>query len=356
MLETGSDARPALKDVFEDHFLMGAALNRDLVSNHDADAAVIAGRHFNSATAENDMKWSELHPEPHEYNWGPADRFVEFCETHHMAPMGHCLIWHAQCPDWVYGDNNDNLLDREGLLARMKDHITTVVSRYRGRVTGWDVVNEALESDGTPRGSRWQHIISEGDKEKQYDFIAKAFAFAHAADPGAQLYYNDYGLDWEKQKCDGAVKIVRHLQSQGLRIDGVGMQLHAGLDYPSTASLEYAIETLAATGAKVMITELDIQIQDLGYRGADIDRVRRRSAADGNDMSPETQRKLADRYAELFSVFVKYKKDISRVTFWGVYDATSWISGSPLLFDDTCQPKPAFDAVVNVVKTNRESS
>jgi len=349
----GSDAQPTLKNVFAEHFLIGGALNRDLVSGKDPNAAAIAIRHFNTATAENDMKWSRIHPKPNEYNWEPADRFVEFCEKHSIVPIGHCLIWHAQCPSWVYRDDDKNLLNREALLYRMREHIMTVVGRYRGRVKGWDVVNEALKSDGTVRYSRWKRIISEGNEEKQYDFIAKAFEYAHEADPDAELYYNDYSLDTEKEKCDGAVKIVEYLKSKGLRIDGVGIQLHGGLDYPSPESLEYSIKALAATGVKVMVTELDIRTQASGYRGADISRVRRRGTEDANDVSLEIQQKLADKYAELFSVFVKNQQDISRVTFWGVYDATSWITGSPLLFDSHYQPKPAFDAVIKVVENSK---
>jgi len=226
----------------------------------------------------------------------------------------------------------------------------SVVGRYKGRIKGWDVVNEALKDDGTLRNSRWLRIIGEGSEEKQYDFIAKAFEYAHQADPNAELYYNDYSLDTKKEKCDGAVAIVKHLKSKGLRIDGVGIQLHSGLDYPDKESLEYSIAALAATGVKVMITELDIRTRTRGYRGADISRINRQSTSDSNAADDETQQKLAQKYTELFSVFLKHKNDISRVTFWGVYDRTSWIGGSPLLFDRNYQPKQAFDAVINVVQ------
>ena len=345
--------KPALKDVFKDYFLIGGAFNRNLVSGKDPNAATIAIKHFNTATSENDMKWSLIHPKPDEYNWEPADRFVDFAEKNNMAPIGHCLIWHAQVPGWTYRDNDRNLLTREALLARMKDHITSVVGRYKGRVKGWDVVNEALNNDGTLRNSRWLRIIGESSEEKKYDFIAKAFEYAQQADPDAELYYNDYSLDTKKEKCDGAVEIVKYLKSKGIRIDGVGIQLHAGLDYPSKESLEYCISSLAATGVKVMMTELDIRTQTRGYRGADINRINRQDTADANAFSEETQQKLADKYAELFSVFVKHRKDISRVTFWGVYDRTSWIGGSPLLFDSDYRPKEAFDAVVRVVETEK---
>jgi len=234
----------------------------------------------------------------------------------------------------------------------MKDHIMTVVGRYKGRIKDWDVVNEALNENGTLRDSQWLRIIGEGSEDKQHDFIESAFRWAHEADPNAELYYNDYGLETSKAKCDGAVAIVKHLKSKGVRIDGVGIQLHGGLAHPSVEGLEYAITSLAATGVKVMVTELDIRTQTRGYRGADISRVSRHSTRDPNAAAAETQKKVAEKYGEIFSVLLKHKKDITRVTFWGVSDATSWIGGSPLLFDRNCQPKEAFFAVV---KTANES-
>jgi endo-1,4-beta-xylanase len=167
------------------------------------------------------------------------------------------------------------------------------------------------------------------------------------------LYYNDYSFDACKKKCDSAVKMVKYLKSKGLRIDCVGIQLHAGLDYPEKESIAYSIAALADTDVKVMITELDIRTRTRGYRGADIDRINRQSTSDSNAEVEQTQQRLAQKYAELFSVFIKHKKDISRVTFWGVYDATSWIGGSPLLFDRNYQPKQAFDAVIKVVQAGK---
>jgi len=342
---------PTLKDVFKDYFLIGGALNRGVVTGRDPNAAAIAEKQFSTATAENDMKWQLIHPQLNRYNWEPADSFMEFCEKNNMFPIGHCLVWHGQTPRWVFRDDSGNTLTRDALLARMKDHIMTVVGRYKGRIKGWDVVNEALAEDGK-LGSRsqWLRIIGEGSEDKQYDFIENAFRWAHEADPDAELYYNDYNLESSKAKCNGAVAIVKHLKSKGIRIDGVGIQLHSGLSYPSIEGLEYAITSLADTGVKVMITELDIRTRTRGYRGADISRINRESTSDSNAENEQTQQRLAEKYAELFSVFVKHKKDISRVTFWGVYDATSWIGGSPLLFDRNCQPKQAFDAVIKVVQ------
>ncbi len=344
---------PALKDVFKDHFLIGGALNRWVAMGRNAGATAIAERHFNTATAENAMKWQSLNPSPGRYNWQPADDFVALCEKNKMVPIGHCLVWHSQVPRWLFRDEAENSLTRDALLARMKDHITTVVGRYKGRVKGWDVVNEALNGDGTLRKSQWLQIIGEGSQDKQYDFIENAFRWAHEADPNAELYYNDYGLETSKAKTDGAVAIVKHLKSKGIRIDAVGIQLHASLTHPDPEGLEYAIKSLAATGVKVMVTELDLRTRTRGYRGADISRVNRRSTSDSNAETAETQKKVADKYAEIFSVLVKHKKDITRVTFWGVYDGASWIGGSPLLFDRSYQPKEAFFAVVKTAQQSQ---
>ncbi|NLH15061.1 MAG: endo-1,4-beta-xylanase [Phycisphaerae bacterium] len=344
---------PVLKDVFKDTFLIGGALNRNVVTGRDPGAAAIAEKHFDTATAENDMKWQLIHPQLNQYNWEPADSFVAFCEKNKMFPIGHCLVWHAQVPQSVFLDDSGNTLTRDALLARMKDHITMVVGRYKGRIKGWDVVNEALEDSGKMRNTSWLRIIGEGSPDKQYDFIENAFRWAHEADPDAQLYYNDYNLEVSKAKCDAAVAIVKHLKSKGVRIDGVGIQLHGGLTYPSVEGLEYAITNLAATGVKVMVTELDIKTQTRGPRGADVSQINRQSTEDQNAGAAETQKKLADKYAEIFSVLLKHKKDITRVTFWGVYDKTSWIGGSPLLFDRNYQPKDAFFAVVKAAQEKR---
>ncbi len=342
---------PCLKDVFKDSFLIGGALNQPVVTEKDAQAAAIAAKHYNTATSENDMKWESVHPRNDQYTWDAADQYMAFCEKNKIAAIGHCLIWHGQTPRSVFSDDSGKDLTRDALLARMKDHIATVVGRYKGRIKGWDVVNEALNENGTLRNTPWLRIIGEGSPDKQYDAIENAFRWAHEADPDAELYYNDYNLEVSKAKCDGAVAIVKYLKSKGLRIDGVGIQLHGGLTYPSVAGLEYAITNLAAAGVKVMITEMDIRTQARGYVGADITQVTRQN--DSTAQSEEIQKKLADKYAELFTVLLKHKKDITRVTLWGVYDGATWIGGAPLLFDRKYQPKEAFFAVV---KTARENS
>jgi endo-1,4-beta-xylanase len=347
---------PALKDVFKNHFLIGAAVNNDVVSGRDPLAAAVVEKHFDTITPENAMKWMSIHPESNRYDFEAADRFVTFGEKNKLFLVGHTLVWQHQIPAWAFVDSSNKLSSREAMLARMEDHIRTVVGRYKGRVNGWDVVNEALSDDGSLRKTKWLETV--GD-----DFVAKAFEYAHEADPGAELYYNDFSLD-KPAKRDAAVRLVKDLQSKGLRIDGVGIQGHWGMDYPMREDFDAFVDSIAALGVKVMVTELDVDIlpNATRYMGADIN-VR---AELKNELNPyisglpdEMQQKLANRYAELFSMLFGHKGRISRVTFWGVSDKTSWLNNwpvrgrtsYPLLFDRNYQPKPAFFAVIRTAKS-----
>lgn len=348
---------PALKDVFKNHFLIGAAANDDVVSGKAPQAAAIIERHFNTITPENAMKWMSIHPEPNKYDFEAADRFVAFGQKNNMFIVGHTLVWQHQIPRWTFVDSSNELLSREAMLTRLKDHIQTVVRRYKGRVNGWDVVNEALTDEGKLVASGWLKTIGE-------DFIAKAFEYAHETDPDAELYYNDFSLD-KPAKRDAAVRLVKDLKSRGLRIDGVGIQGHWGMDYPTREDLDAFIDSVAAVGVKVMVTEMDIDILPSAtrYMGADLNvRMELRKELDPyvNGLPDEMQQKLADRYAELFSILLNHSDKIARVTFWGVYDKTSWLNNwpirgrtsYPLLFDRNYQPKPAFYAVVKTAQSH----
>jgi endo-1,4-beta-xylanase len=358
--------QPALKEVFKNDFLIGGALNDNVVNGKDPNAAVIAARHFSTITAENVMKWEPIHPEPNKYNFAAADRFVDFGLKNNMFIIGHTLVWHWQTPRWVFVDDADQPLTRDALLARMKDHIFTVVGRYKGKVNGWDVVNEVLDDNGQLRKSRWLAIIGE-------DYIAKAFEYAHEADPNAELYYNDFSLE-NPAKRNGCIRLVKDLQSKGVRIDGVGLQAQAWRlppDYPVLKDVEDFINAVSALGVKVMITEMCIDVlpSALGRAGAD-PRLRAQSREElnpyTNGLPNKIQKKLANRYAELFSLFRKHADKISRVTLWGVYDKTSWLNNwpvwgrtnYPLLFDRNYKPKQAFWAVVKVgrTKSKKENS
>ncbi len=348
----------SLKDAFRHDFLMGAALSLDQISGREPGALVLAARHFNSITPENILKWEEVHPEPGRYNFEPADRYVAFGEKHNMHIVGHTLVWFHQTPAWVFEDKSGKPLTRDALLERMREHIFTVMRRYKGRIHGWDVVNEAIADDGRLRKNKWLEIIGE-------DYVQKAFEFARQADPGAQLYYNEY--DEEKPaKCKGVVRLIRSLQKNGIPIDGVGIQGHWFLDYPSIQDIATSFATLSKLGVKLMITELDVGV--LPFYAVDSPMVELSS------FDPETQKKhnpypdglpdsvqqtLANRYAELFSLFHKHRDKISRVTFWAVHDGQSWRSylpirgraDYPMLFDRQFKPKPAFWAVAKTMKS-----
>ena len=350
----------ALKDAFAGKFLVGAALNEATFTESNTVEAALVKKQFNCISPENALKWSALHPEPGVYDFSAADRYVQFGETNKMFIIGHNLIWHEQTPAWVFQDDHGrelratNAADRSLLLRRMQDHIFTVVGRYRGKIGGWDVVNEALADDGTLRESPWLRILGS-------DYIRQAFNFAHEADPKAQLNYNDYGLE-NPAKRAGAIKLIRQLQSQGVPIFAVGLQGHYGLETPPTNEVNDAIVAFARLGVKVMISELDVDVLPSAWdqSNADVSKnfaLEKKLNPYPNELPPEIQIQLADRYADLCKVFLAHDDVITRVTFWGVEDGDSWLNNwpvpgrtdYPLLFDRQCQPKPAFYSVLATV-------
>lgn len=348
-------AQTVLKDAFKDSFLIGAALNRDQIFEKDKIGAGIVKRQFNTISPENILKWESVHPEPDKYDFNASDRFVEFGEKNKMFIVGHALVWHNQTPDWVFKDDKGNFVSRDMLLFRMREHIQTVVGRYKGRINGWDVVNEALNEDGTMRDSLWYKIIGE-------DFIAKAFEFAHEADPNAELYYNDYSLENEPKRR-GAINLIKKLQNQGIKITAVGLQGHNNLTFPTLAQQDATISEFAALGVKVCITELDVSVlpDPEGFAGAEITldfAMHEKLNPYKKNLPKSMQNQLAARYSELFGVFLKHHKSISRVTFWNVTDRESWLNNfpvkgrtnHPLLFDRKGKKKPAFEAVIKSVQ------
>jgi GH35 family endo-1,4-beta-xylanase len=428
-------ASATLKDTFKDAFLIGVALNPRQFGDTDAQTTAFITREFNSATAENDMKWEHLEPKNNEFNFGPADKFIDFCQRHDLVVIGHNLCWHAQLPSWVSKpDPGQEKLTKEVLLARLKNHIMTAAAHFKGRVLGWDVVNEAI-ADGTGeyRNSVFYRLIGP-------EYLVLAFKWAHEADPHAELYYNDYNLDADDKKRAKAIELVKYLRAEGAQIDGIGLQGHYNLTTPTAAKIDETIQMFADLGLKVMITELDVEaIHDRRVSGAvdantnnndgnrrprfqffptadelktklhltdaeiapltplfdratkdiqaaiaetEFSRIReirtdtlaaatkllpeaRRAAftemtrtppwerrgPPPKPLTPEQQRELAQRYGEIFDVFVKHRDAITRVTFWGLRDADSWRRrNQPLLFDDNFQRKPAYDAVIASAK------
>ena len=326
----------ALRTAFDGAFLVGAALNSAQFTERDTLGAVLVTAQFNTITPENALKWGSLHRLPGVYDFSLADQYVAFGERHNMFIVGHTLVWHNQTPTWVFQDSSRNPVSRDTLLARLRDHIQTVVGRYRGRIKGWDVVNEALNDDGTLRQTPWLTIIGE-------DYIAQAFRFAHEADPDAELYYNDYSLE-NAPKRSAAVALVQRLKTEGVAITGVGLQNHDQMYWPNAAQEDSTIGAFAALGVQVNISELDVDVlPSAGNPYPD-------------SLPNSTQQALALRYTQLFAVFLRHKDAIGRVTFWGVADGDSWLNNwpvpgrtnYPLLFDRQHRPKPAFDAVIGV--------
>jgi len=350
-----SSTTATLKAAFAGAFHVGAALNENQFTERDTAGVALIKRHFDTITPENVLKWEEVHPQPNTYNFGPADRYVEFGERNGMFIVGHTLVWHSQTPRWVFQDANGAPLTRDALIQRMHDHIATVVGRYKGRINGWDVVNEAVEEDGTMRRSPWYNII--GD-----DFVALAFKFAHEADPAAELYYNDYSIE-NAPKRNGAVALIRKLQAQGIRVAAMGLQGHDKMTWPTVEQQDSTITAFAALGIKVNITELDVDVLPPVTRNPTAD-VSARAAFEARQnpfaagLPDSLQQALAKRYADLFAVFLKHRDVVDRVTFWGVADGDSWLNNwpvrgrtsYPLLFDRQHRPKPAFEAVMDAAR------
>jgi endo-1,4-beta-xylanase len=346
-----AQAPVSLRDAYQGDFVIGAAINAAQITGQDARGEALIRAQFNSISPENCLKWESVHPQPDKYDFTIPDQYVAFGEKNHMFIVGHNLVWHNQVPAWVFRDDKGNLLDRDALLARMRDHIHTVVGRYKGRIQSWDVVNEALNEDGTLRQSLWEKII--GD-----DYIAKAFQYAHEADPQAQLTYNDYNLENEAKR-QGAIALVTKLKAEGVPIRSVGLQGHDSLTWPTVDQMDAAISDFAKLGVKVAISELDIDVLPPATRQQTAEvtvNIQQNAALNPyiNGLPDTVQQQLAERYVDLFGVFLKHRDVVTRVTFWGVTDGDSWrndwpVRGRtsyPLLFDRTGQPKPAFKAVI----------
>jgi endo-1,4-beta-xylanase len=352
----GAAAQRGLKDVLGNYFLMGAALNTQQTGvGCDSAVTAVICQHFNSIVAENCMKPEELQPQEGKFRWRKADRFVTYGEKHGMTVTGHVLVWHAQTPEWFFKDSLGHEASKELLTQRMRRHIHAVVGRYKGSIKGWDVVNEAIEDDGSYRQSPWYRILGP-------EYIEMAFRFAHEADPDAELYYNDYSMAGEKKR-EAVCRLVKNLKAKGLRIDGVGMQSHNGLDYPNLDEYEKSIDAFAACGVKVLITELDINVlpNPQGFGGADIAQnfeLQQKYNPYTAGLPADKQKELNKRWMDLFKIYYKHRDQIGRVTLWGVCDENSWLNGWPikgrtnyaLLFDRQYQAKPVVNDIIKLFK------
>jgi endo-1,4-beta-xylanase len=332
-------AAPTLKDAYKDYFPIGVAVTPRSLTGPEAE---LVRQQFNSLTAENAMKMGPIHPEENRYNWPDADAIVAFAQQHNMKMRGHTLCWHNQTPRWFFTDSEGKTVTREVLLGRLKRHITDVVGRYKGKIYAWDVVNEAVPDTGTSlyRRSRFYEIIGE-------DYIEKAFEYAHAADPAATLFYNDYNTE-NPSKRARIFQLLKKLKDKGVPINGVGLQGHWSLDEPTQAALEQSITQFASLGLAVQITELDVSVHPKEHER------RAKRPTDSGELTPDMVKKQAAQYKMLFDTFRKHKSALTGVTFWNVSDRTTWLDNFPvpgrkdypLLFDQNYQPKEAYRSVV----------
>ncbi|MBA08889.1 MAG: 1,4-beta-xylanase [Flavobacteriaceae bacterium] len=342
----------SLKEKFSSLFLVGAVINQEDYQILDKDPKIIeiVQGDFNALTPENSMKWMHIHPNFDKYTFSNADKIVKFSENNDMYLLGHTLLWHNQVPSYVY-----DIRDKITFENHVKKHITTVVNRYSGKVDMWDVVNEALEDDGSLRKTVFFEMMGE-------NYIEKAFKFANEIDPDVALAYNDYNL-YKPDKRKGAIRIIKSLKDKGIRIDAVGIQAHWDLDFPSIELIEETIIELASTGVDVMITELDITVIPNPWALAGINRDEFKKFEGDKKWNPyenglpkNIEKKLTKRYQDIFKLFVKHSDKISRVTFWGTTDKYTWRNDNPirnrvdypLLFDRDYNKKLAYDAIMDI--------
>lgn len=337
-----------LREAYKKDFLIGTALNSTQIEEKDPLAAALIPKQFNAITPENIMKAEILHPEWDRYDFTMADKIVAYGEKYKMAVNGHTLIWHSQLPRFAR-----NIQDVDSFKTFFNQHITTVASRYSGKIFSWDVVNEALNEDGTMRKSIFLDKLGP-------DFVTEAFRLTQKVSPKTELYYNDYNNEQPKKRA-GCIELVKKVQAAGVRIDGVGIQGHWHLGRVPFKDIEESILAYHALGLKVMITELDIEMLPRDFQGAEISQ---RTAANpslnpyANGIPDSLLQQQARDYENLFKLFLKHKDKITRVTFWGVNDGQSWLNGwpvrgrtnYPLLFDRAFNPKPAYHAIMALKK------
>ncbi|WP_051638302.1 endo-1,4-beta-xylanase [Maribacter sp. Hel_I_7] len=341
---------PTLKESFKSNFLIGSAVNDNLVSKKDSLGEQIVLTEYNTITPENSMKWMYMEPEQGKFEFETADKYIDFSTKNDIAFIGHNLVWHSQLAGWV-----EKIESKEELSASLKNHVQTVAARYSGKIHGWDVVNEALNEDGTLRNSLFL-------KQLGPDYLINSFKWAEEADPKAELYYNDYNMTRQEKRA-GAIKLVKDIQASGARIDGIGMQAHWGLEDPTLEEIETSILEYSDLGIQVMITEFDITVlpNPWDLEGAEVSQ----NFEGSEHMNPYTKElpdsvntQLAQRYKDIFSLFKKHSDKISRVTFWGINDGVSWLNSwpieertnYPLLFDREYIRKPAYYSVLEVAK------
>lgn len=340
-----------LKDVFKDMFLLGTAIDYGEMYSKDSELQNLIATEFNALVPGNCMKADHIEPWENVFNFRDGDALVALGQKNNQVVTGHCLVWHSQVPRWMFVDAEGKEVSRDVLIQRMKNHIYNVAGHYRGKVKGWDVVNEAIEWDGSWRNSPYYRIIGE-------DFIRLAFQFAHEADPDAELYYNDYGMDCAGRR-DAVVRLIRDLKAHGLRIDAIGMQSHLSLQ-TNLVEYEKSLRAFANEGVKVMATELDVSVlpwpgQRVSAEVSQSFEYQEKYNPYRNGIPDSVTQQLGNFYRRLFDIYRRNSKDITRVTFWGVHDGGSWLNNFPmhgrtnypLMFGRDLKRKPFVQDIIN---------
>ena len=324
---------PGLKDAYKDFFTIGVAVNKTNVS--DPAQMEIIKKQFNSVTAENAWKPGEIHPKEGVWNFSLADSIANFCRENGIKMRGHCLCWHSQFADWMFTDKKGKPVKKEVFYQRLREHIHTVVNRYKDVVYAWDVVNEAMADDNMmfrPDASPYRqsrHFKLCGD-----EFIAKAFEFAREADPTGVLIYNDYSTV-DPGKRERIYNMVKKMKDAGVPIDGIGMQGHYNIYFPDEEQLEKAISRFSEIVNTIHITELDLRTNM--ESGGQL----MFSRGEAKPQAPYIQTLQEDQYNRLFRIFRKHKDVIKNVTFWNLSDKDSWlgVNNHPLPFDENFKAK-----------------
>jgi len=361
----GQDPAPAtaLKNTFADSFKMGVAVNQDIVTGKNAAAQSIIAKQFNTVTLENAMKAEVIYPQQGKIDFSGADAFIDFAKQNNMFTVAHTLVWHNQTPDWFFTNSKNEPNTPAEQLEQMRKHIELVAGRYKNKVDAWDVVNEVIADDGSYRPTVWVNRVGDGDT-----MVKAAFKYAQQYSPSTELYYNDFNA-WRPEKRDGIIRMIKMLQKEGIRIDGIGIQAHWGLNFPKMQYIEQAIDAYAALGIKVMITELDIDVLPLTKEGqiTGTDMMKPQFQLEEfetyldpykNGLPSDVEAQLNARYKALFELFYAKRDKIDRVTFWGLHDGMSWKNdypipnrtNYPLLWDRNLNPKPVIKTIADVVK------
>lgn len=339
-----------LREATGNRLLVGCAVaTQDL---RDPKLVALITNQFSCITPEYEFMPEKLVDNSGGFHFETADRVVQFAEAHHQPILGHMLVWHFVTRDWLFQSPDGKPLPREQAVANLKKYITGVVSHYRGRIKAWDVVNEAISDNQGEYLRSTPALRAIGE-----DYIELAFAFAHDADPNVELYYNDYNIE-QPDKLQKTLKLVRSLQARGVRLDAVGIQGHWLINWPPTDMIGKGIESLAATGVKVMITELDVDLLPRNVSGANMALQEKGANPYANGLPTEVQAALAKRYGEIVSEIVRHQS-VTIIGFWGTHDGRSWLNdfpvkgrtNYPLLFDRQFQPKPAFDTVIKALQS-----